>query len=102
MDKTRAAVCVWLADGAARLIVGAAAAQMPSRWAIQGAIVDERGFGVWLKADTIEEFRPLDKGVKLVNWLFKSNELFVRWDAIITIQAFEGGAKDIGFKATPE
>jgi hypothetical protein len=60
-------VAVWLDDGWARLIVGAVPAQKPSRWAIQGVIVEEVAVGVWPKADTVQEFRPLAKGMKQVN-----------------------------------
>ena len=67
---------------------------------MQGTIVEEVGVGLWLEADTIQEFRPVAKGVKQVNWMFKSAQLLVRWDAIITIQAFDGGAMEIGFKPT--
>jgi hypothetical protein len=45
-------VAVWLLDHAARLIVGAQPRDKPSRWATQGVIVEEVGFGIWLKADT--------------------------------------------------
>jgi hypothetical protein len=95
-------VAVWLEDGWARLIVGALPVEQSSRWAVQGVIVEEVGVGLWLKADTIEEFRPLDRGVKQVNWMFKSEQLLIKWEAIITIQAFEGGDKEIGFKAAAE
>ncbi len=30
-----------------------------------------------------------------------NDQLFIPWHAIVTIQAFEGGVKEIGFKATP-
>jgi hypothetical protein len=95
-------VAVWLADGMARLIVGALPAAKPSRWAVEGVIVEEVGVGIWLKANTIQEFRPLNKRVKQVNWMFKSDQLLIRWDAIITIQAFEGGEIQIGIKAVAE
>jgi len=96
-------VAVWLHDDHARLIVGAAPANKPSRWAIQGAIVEEVGVGLWLRTDTIQEFRPIAIGVKQVNWQFASTQLLIRWDAVITIQVFEGSGKEIGFKpAAPE
>ena len=101
-DGKRRDVAVWLEDGAARLIVGASPANKPSRWAIQGTIVEEVGVGVWLKADTFQEFRPLDKGVKQVNWLFKSSQLLIPWAAVLTIQAFEEGTKEMGFTAKAE
>ena len=91
-------VAVWLHDESARVIVGAPSAATPSRWAVQGEIVEEVGAGLWLKANTVEEFRP---GGGQVNWLFKSSQLFIPWHAIVTIQAFEGGAKEIGFRPTP-
>jgi hypothetical protein len=34
--------------------------------------------------------------------MFKSSELLIGWGAIITIQAFEGGSKEIGFKQSTE
>src|SRR5438876_8145705 len=92
-------VAIWLSDGYGRLLVGAAGAQKSGRWVTQGTIVEEIGAGVWLKTDTIQEFRPVAKGVKRVDWMFKSSQLLVRWDGIITIQVFEGGVKEIGFKA---
>jgi hypothetical protein len=104
MEKKKLEVAVWLLDGWARLIVDAPSAKNPSRWVTQGTIVDEAAMGFWLKGDntqafTIQELRPVTGGAKQVNWMFKSSQLFIRWDAIITIQAFEGGAKDFGFKA---
>ena len=102
MAKARE-VAVWLDDGAARLIVGAGPAKEPSRWVAQGVILEEIGVGFWLKADTIQEFRSLKDGKKKqVNWTFKSSQLLIRWDFIITIQAFEGGDIEIGFKAAAE
>ena len=102
MDEKSREVAVWLYDDHARLIVGAppAPANKPSRWAIQGTIVEEIGVGLWVRTYTIQEFRPVAIGVKQVNWQSTSTELLVRWDAIITIQGFEGGAKEIGFKST--
>ncbi len=102
MEKSRE-IAVWLHDDHARLIVGAAPANKPSRWAIQGAIVEEVGVGLWLRTDAIQEFRPIAIGVKQVNWQFASTQLLIRWDAVITIQVFEGSGKEIGFKpAAPE
>ena len=99
-------VAVWLVDGMARLIVGAPPLPedgTPSRWAIQGVIVDsEVGVGLWLKADTIQDFRPLAKGTKRVNWLFKSSQLLIPWMAALTIQAFDEGAKEMGFTPRTE
>jgi len=43
-EKSRE-VAVWLHDNHARLIVGAAPANNPSRWAIRGTIVEEIGVG---------------------------------------------------------
>jgi hypothetical protein len=40
--------------------------------------------------------------VKQVNWQFASAELLIRWEGVITIQAFESSGKDIGFKPTAE
>lgn len=91
-------VAVWLHDDHARLIVGAAPANNPSRWAIQGTIVEDIGVGVWLRTKTIREFRPIAVGTKQVNWQFASTELLIRWDAIITIQVFEDSGKELGFK----
>ena len=105
MAKKNPKVAVWLLDDWARRIVGAKPADEdspPSRWAVQGVIVEEVSAGVWLKADTIDEFRPLHAGVKQVNWIFNSDQLLVKWDAIITIQIFEGPNIDIGFKPTAE
>jgi hypothetical protein len=99
-DERFSEVAVWLHDDHARLLVGAAPATRPSRWAIQGSIADEIGVGLWLRANTIQEFRPVTSGVKQVTWQFASTELLIRWDAIITIQVFEGGGKEIGFKAS--
>lgn len=96
-EKSRE-VAVWLHDNHARLIVGAAPANNPSRWAIQGTIVEEIGVGLWLRTTTIQEFRPIAMGTKQVNWQFASTELLIRWDAVITIQVFEGSGKEIGFK----
>lgn len=102
MDKGRE-VAIWLHDDWGRLIVGALPAAKPSRWVAQGVIVEEVSVGVWLKADTIQELRPLDKGgVKQVNWMFRSSQLLIRWDAVVTILAFEGGAKQIGFTPAAE
>ena len=36
--------------------------------------------------------------MKQVNWIFESSQLLIRWEAIVTIQAFEGDDKEIGFK----
>jgi hypothetical protein len=100
MDEKPKEVALWLYDDHARLIVGAAPATKPSRWAIQGTIVEEIGMGLWVRTCTIHEFRPVAIGVKQVNWQSTSTELLVRWDAIITIQGFEGSTKEIGFKST--
>src|SRR5262245_51438867 len=99
MDE-KSEVAIWLHDDHARLIVGAAPTGKPSRWAIQGTIVGEIGVGLWLRTETIQEFRPLPVGMKQVNWKFVSTELLIRWDAVITIQVFEGSPKEIGFKAS--
>jgi hypothetical protein len=98
MDEKSREVAVWLHDDHARLMFGAAAANKPSQWAIQGTIVEQIGVGLWLRTKTIQEFRPVAIGVKLVNWQFASTELLIRWDAIITVQMFESSAKEIGFK----
>ena len=99
MDENSREVAVWLHDDRARLIVGAApATNNPSRWAIQGTMVGENGVGLWLRTNTIQEFRPTTIGAKQVNWQFASTELLVRWDAVITIQVFESSGKEIGFK----
>lgn len=100
MDEKSREVAVWLHDDKARLIVGAAPANNPSRWAIQGIIVADIGVGFWLRTTTIHEFRPIAIGVKQVNWQFASTELLIRWEAVITIQVFEGSPKEIGFKPT--
>ena len=98
-------VAVWLADDAARLIVGAQPAPEErgrSRWVTKGFIVDEvGGVGFWLQAHTIRELRPAvrKKPAKHVMWGFKSGQLFIRWDAVLTIQAFESEAKEVGFKS---
>ena len=102
MDEKSREVAVWLYDDHARLIVGAAPATKPSRWAILGTIVEEIGVGLWVRTYAVQEFRPVAIGVKQVNWQSASTELLVRWDAIITIQGFEGSAKEIGFKSTAE
>lgn len=103
--EQRLNVAVWLKDEWARLIVGAPPAKTPSRWATQGEIVEEVAVGLWLKTDTIkefrpgaEEFRPGAGRMKQVDWMFKSSQLLIRWEAIVTIQAFEGDDKEIGFK----
>jgi len=98
MDENSRQVAVWLHDNHARLIVGAAPANNPSRWAIQGTMVGESGVGLWLRTKTIQEFRPTTIGTKQVNWQFASTELLVRWDAVITIQVFESSGKEIGFR----
>ena len=104
---TKGEVAIWLDDNAARLMVGAAPAAEEaeaSRWVVKGLrVADESGVGLWLQADTIQELRrlPGKKAVKQVNWMFKSRELFIPWSAVLTIQAFEGAAKEIGFKAIP-
>ena len=104
MDDQGREVAVWLHDAAARRIVGITDATQPStlsRWAIQGRLVREVGAGIWLRADTVQEFRPLPDGtVKQINWMFKSGELLVMWNAVLTIQAFDGpsAAKEIGFR----
>jgi hypothetical protein len=102
MDEKSRIVAVWLHDDHARLIVGAAPTTKPSRWAIEGTLVDRIDVGLWLRTHTIHEFRPVTIGVKQVNWQFASTELFIRWEAVITIQAFESSGKEIGFKPTPE
>ena len=108
MPKKRREVAVWLQDDAARLMVGALpSGNLPSRWAVQGEIVEEVMAGIWLKANTIQEFRPITSGpnqtTKQIDWLFKSEQLLIMWGAILTIQAFEGGQIDIGFRtALPE
>jgi hypothetical protein len=102
MDEKTRIVAVWLHDEHARLIVGAAPATKPSRWAIEGTIVETITVGLWLRTHTIHEFRPFAVGVKQVNWQFASTELLIRWEAIITIQVFESSGKDIGFKPTAE
>jgi|SRR5215475_6060167 len=102
MEKSRE-VAVWLHDDHARLMVGAAPANKPSRWAILGTIVEQIGVGFWLRTSTLQEFRPVTIGAKQVNWQFASSELLIRWEAVITIQVFEGSPKEIGFKpTTPE
>jgi len=96
-------VAVWLHDDHARLIVGAAPASKSSRWAIRGTIVEEIGVGLWLRTRAIQEFRPVSIGVKQINWQFVSTGLLIRWEAVITIQVFEGSPQEIGFKlATAE
>ena len=95
-------VAVWLDDASARLIVGAGPAAIPSRWVVQGVIVEEIGVGIWLKADTIQEFRPPSMTGKQVKWMFKSSQLLIQWGAVITIQAFDEGKIEIGFKASAE
>ena len=97
MDGNSRIVAVWLHDDHARLIVGTALAAKPSRWVIEGTIVETTNVGLWLRTHAIHEFRPITMGAKSVNWLFASTELLVRWEAIITIQAFESSGKDIGF-----
>jgi hypothetical protein len=58
--------------------------------------------GLWVRTHTIREFRPGTIGVKHVNWQFASTELLIRWEAVVTIQAFESSGKEIGFKSTSE
>jgi hypothetical protein len=99
MEKSRE-VAVWLHDDHARLIVGAAPANKSSRWAIRGTIVEEIGVGLWLRTSAIQEFRPVSIGLKQINWQFASTELLIRWEAVVTIQVFEGSPKEIGFKLT--
>jgi hypothetical protein len=95
-------VAVWLEDSRARLMVGAPAqVAKRGRWAVDGTIIEDAGAGLWLKADTVQEFRSIAKGVKQFNWVFKSSQLFIPWGAILTIQVFEGGTKEIGFNPTP-
>jgi len=98
-EKSRE-IAVWLHDDHARLIVGAAPANKSSRWAIRGTIVEEIGVGLWLRTSAIQEFRPASIGVKQINWQFASTQLLIRWEAVITIQVFEGSPKEIGFKPT--
>jgi hypothetical protein len=97
MDGNSRIVAVWLHDDHARVIVGAAPAAKPSRWAIEGTIVETNNVGLWLRTHAIHEFRPVTVGAKSVNWRFTSTELLIRWEAVITIQAFESSGKDIGF-----
>jgi hypothetical protein len=68
----RRVVAVWLHEEAARTIVGAShrEGKPPSRWVIQGTIVEEVGFGVWLEADTIEELRRGEMADR-IEWMFK-------------------------------
>jgi hypothetical protein len=73
------------------------AATKPSRWAIEGTIVETNNVGLWLRTHAIHEFRPVTMGAKSVNWRFASTELLIRWEAVIMIQAFESSGKDIGF-----
>ena len=61
-------------------------------------MVGESGVGLWLRTNTIQEFRPSNIGTKQVSWQFASTELLIRWDAIITIQVFESSGKEIGFR----
>ena len=56
--------------------------------------------GLWLRTSAIQEFRPVSIGVKQINWQFASTQLLIRWEAVITIQVFEGSPKEIGFKPT--
>jgi hypothetical protein len=98
MEEKSRNVAVWLHDDHARLIVGTAPANNPSRWAIQGTIVEETSLGLWLMANTIQEFRPIAIGAKRINWQSASVELLIRWDAIVAIQVFEGSGNEIGFK----
>src|SRR5438128_7961584 len=80
MDENSREVAVWLHDNHARLIVGAAPANNPSRWAIQGTMVGEIGVGLWLRTNAIQEFRSSNFGTKQVNWQFASTELLIRWE----------------------
>ena len=98
MEQKSKEVAVWLRDDHARAIVGAAPANNPSRWAVQGIIGDDTGLGFWLRANIIQEFRPITNGTKQITWRSTSTELLIRWDAVLTIQVFEGGGDDIGFK----
>ena len=103
MAKEKGEVAVWLHDRDARLIVGAElVAPRFSRWVAQGVIVDDgSGVGIWLKADSVLELRPLDTGdVKPVKWTFNAGQLLIKWSSIVTIQTFEGGSKEIGFKSS--
>jgi len=84
-DREAHSVAIWLEDSRARLMVGAPAqVAKRSRWAADGTIVEDAGAGLWLKADTVLEFRPIAKGVKQVNWVFMSSQLFIPWGAIGT------------------
>jgi hypothetical protein len=103
---TKDEIAVWLEDGAARKIVGAPSSDQASRWVVKGVRVgDELGVGFWLKVEEtiIREIRPADelKPPKHVLWGFKSGQLFIKWDAVLYLQGFEGEAKEIGFKRTP-
>ena len=100
MAENSRTVAVWLHDDHARLIVGAAPATKPSRWAIEGTIVETIDVGLWLRTHAIHEFRVVTIGVKQVNWQFASTELLIRWEAVITIQVFESSGKELGFKPT--
>jgi len=102
MDENSRIVAVWLHDDHARLVVGAAPAAKPSRWAIEGTIVETIDGGLWLRTHAIHEFRPVTMGAKPVDWRFASTELLIRWEAVITIQAFESSGKEIGFKPTTD
>src|SRR5262245_54217592 len=99
MGKVRPGVCVWLEDGVARLIVGAPPRdqdERPDRWAVQGDITEDVGAGLWLKAGTVQQFLQREDGLrKLADWTFKSPELFIPWQAVLTIQAFEGETSPI-------
>jgi hypothetical protein len=102
---TKDEIAVWLRDDAARQIVGAQPSEQASRWVVKGVRVgDELGVGFWLKAEEtiIRELRPTDEQTpKHVLWGFKSGQLFIKWETVRYIQAFEGEAKEIGFKRTP-
>jgi hypothetical protein len=97
---TKDEIAVWLRDDAARQIVGAQPSEQASRWVVKGVRVgDELGVGFWLKAEEtiIRELRPTDEQTpKHVLWGFKSGQLFIKWETVLYIQAFEGEAKEIG------
>src|SRR5438445_13111877 len=102
MDENPREVAVWLHDDHARRIVGAAPANNPSRWAIQGTMVGETGVGFGPRTKTIQEFGPTAIVTKQVNCQFASAELLVRRSAGPPIQGLEITGNEIGYIPPPQ
>ena len=96
MLENKQRVAVWLLDEWARALLAAPASQVQSRWVAMGSVVEVVPQGIWLASGRIEEWKPDDKRVA---WKFTPRTLLIRWEAVITVQVFEGQEKGIGFKA---